>query len=219
MKKLYTLLVLLLCVGMNAQVIHDGGLEGLRLMTKVSDDLEKVQGSPYWTEDFRYGTIHIGEKEPIRAFLRYDVRDEVVQIKTDPNSEDIYQLSNRPDISYFVDNKKIVADQITSDSGKLSGLFIEHFNGEDYRLLEKLTVNVSEPVQATSSYGNDKPAQMTISNKLFVVTDKRAKEVRLKKRDIKKMFPSEPARNYISDNKIKEVEDLVALLMHLDLAQ
>ncbi len=216
MKIFSALFALLLSFGLHAQVI-DGGIEGLRLMTKVSEDLEKVHGSPYWFEEFQFGTISIKDKSPIKGFLRYDVQSEIIEIKTDQNSDEIYTLGNRSDVSYILNNKRIIADQISSDNGRVSGLFIEHFNGENYRLLEKMRVDISEAVQAKSSYESDKPARMEISSNFYLISDnKTAKEIRIKHRDLKKMFSSKHAKKFLSDNKIREVEDLVAFLEYME---
>lgn len=221
MRVFSAIITLLLGFGLNAQVINDGGIEGLQLMTKVSDDLFKVQGSPYLSDDFQYGILEIENKEPIKAFLRYDIHQDIVEIKMDPESEEIYSLANQKGVSYLLDNNKIIADQIFSDDGKILGLFIEHFNGENYRLLEKYKVSVSKPVQAKSSYESDKPAQMKKSSELYLLSkgSVNAENIRVKHRDVKKAFTSPVAKEYLSDNKIKELEDLVAFLKFLDVEQ
>lgn len=210
------LFTLLFCCTVNAQFI-DGGLEGLRLITKSSDDLNRVQGSPYLNENFQYGTVEIKDKQPMKAFLRYDVQTDQIEIKTDPESNDIYVLGNRPNVTYVMGNKTIIADRIPSENGILSGLFVEHYGGEKYRLLEKHRVDVSEAVKASSSYDSDKPAQMKVNSDFYVVVKGEApKLVRIKHKDVKKLFSSKTAKDYLSDHKIKEVEDLVAFLQFLD---
>ena len=222
MKVLSAFIVLLLGLGLNAQVINDGGIEGLQLMTKVSDDLYKVQGSPYLTDEFQYGTLEIDGKDPIQVFLRYDVQKDIVEIKMEPQSEEIYLLANQPTVSYKLNNNnKIISDQIYSSEGKISGLFIEHFNGEDYKLLEKHKASISKPVKAKSSYESDKPAQIKKSSEFYLKSpgSKTFQKIRIKHKDVRKAVSSSVAKDYLSDNKIKELEDLVAFLQYLEAGQ
>ena len=214
---LFILYILVGFTTVKAQVINKLGIDDLFLMTKDSDILNEVEGSPYWNKKFEYGTVTLGNKQPIKAFLRYNANNETVEIKTEQNSEEIYILPLNRNAKYMVANELFVYHEIYYDNKKISGYFIEHHNGEKYKLLEKPTITRSEAVKAKSSYESDTPARITIDSDFYIVSDRSSgKKVKIKNRDIKKAFPSQKAKKFISDHKIREKEDLIALLEFLE---
>ncbi|GAB2777579.1 hypothetical protein [Salinimicrobium soli] len=218
MKKYFLLLFAFIGLATGkAQVINDMGLEGLLLETKDSDILKTVEGSPYWNEDFRYGTVALGEKQPLKAFMRYNAEKETVEIKTAQESEKTYVLPLNRKAIYVIGDEVFLYDEIFYDNKKISGYFIEHYNGDTYRLLEKPVISRSRAVKANSSYESDKPAKIYVKSELYVVTEGSvAQEVRPKTKDIKKAFPSKRAKEFLSDHKIKEKEDLVSFLEFME---
>lgn len=201
----------------HAQVINDMGLDGLLLESKDSNILKTVEGFPYWHKDFKYGTVNLDEKQPLKAFMRYNAEKEIVEIKTEQESDKTYVLPPTKKAIYVIGNEVFLYDEINYNNIRISGYFIEHYKGNTYRLLEKPIISRSRAVKAKSSYESDKPANIKVKSNLYVVSEGGvAKEVRIKKREIKKAFPSKRAKEFLSDHKIRKKEDLIKLLEFLE---
>lgn len=201
----------------NAQVINDGGLEGLQLMTNISDDLGKIHGTPYLDEEFQYGTVVVPGKRAMNVFLRYNVQDENIEIKTQKNSPETYLLPANREVVYNIHNQTFVIDEIRYDGKRIAGYFIEHYDGENFRLLEKPVARISDAVKAKSSYEKDRPAEIKINSEFYIVDGQgKVENVRVKHRDVRKAFKSKPAKEYLSNNKIRSEEDLTSFVAFLD---
>lgn len=202
-----------------AQVIHDSGNHGLMLVkTKENENMRFVSGSPYLQSDFQYGTVMVKEKEPLKVFLRYNVLQDQVEIKTDVNSEEkTYLLPKKESTTYQIGSSTFGLDHVLYNGQRISGYFIERYNGQKLRLLEKPLAIVTEAVKAKTGYERDKPATIKIEEEYFIVNrDGKVEKVRLKHRDIKKAFRTDRAKNYLSENKIRSKEDLISFVSYMD---
>jgi hypothetical protein len=218
--KRYFLILLIFFVGRQGfgQVINDSGNHSLMLLTtKENARMNSVEGSPYLHEEFRYGTATIQGKEPLKVFMRYNVDQEQIEIKTDIKSEDIYVLPKDEKTLYEIGPEALVFDQISHNGKRIFGYFIEHFKGKNLRLLEKPVASLTEAVKAKTGYDRDRPAKIVIEEEFYVVNmNGKVKNVRLKHRDIKKTFNSPFAKKYLSNNKIRSEEDLISFVVYLD---
>lgn len=198
--------------------IHDGGNHGLMTVTlKKNENMNAVQGSPYLNEEFQRGTAVVDEKEPLNVFLRYDVSREIFEIKTEISSNEILMLPPNLKTEYHVAGDKFIYDNIRFEGKNINGYFKEHYSGKQFRLLEKPTVTITEPVEAKTGYEKDRPARIVIGEEFFVISnDGQVKNVSLKQRDVKKMFPSNIAKKYLKENKVRSIEDLAAFVAYLD---
>ncbi len=218
MKKLIFTIVLLTCWNnIEAQMIIEEGLNGVLIETKASSILEEMEGSPYLNEDFRPGEVNIEGKDVLKVFLRYDVSTEMMEIKTDLNDSKVYKLSPAINATYAISGDQFFYDQIQAEGDNFSGFFKIHYIGDNYSLLEKPIIDIKKAQKAKSGYEEDKPAQISIDSKYFITAESGAvHHVRIKHRDIKKIFESEKAKAYLKDTKIRSVEDLITFLKHLD---
>lgn len=200
---------------LQAQIYTEDGR--YELIGADNKDIFKASGSPYLNEEFIPGKIFFEGKPPLSVYLRYNIYNETIEIKSDPGSAETFKVSEREKATYELDDKKVIADQFFHDGKKVWGFFILHYEGDQYRLLEKPGIRVSPPVRSQSGYSDDKSAKMNIESSFFIV-DRSGEitKVRLKNKDIRKAFSSAAAKEYLSDNKIKEAEDLVAFLEHLE---
>lgn len=206
-------------VAINSQVaISDSGNHSLMLIsTKENPNLNKLNGSPYLQNEFQYGTVEIEGKEPLLVFLRYDVVQEQIEIKTDSDSDDVYVLPKNESAIYIIEGKTFIFDQIVANGNKVSGYFINYYDGETFKLLKKPFAKVNEAMKAKTGYDKDRPARIEIDEKYYVINQEgQVLDVRLRHRDIKKSFNSDRAKNYLSDNKIRSEEDLIAFISFLD---
>ena len=201
-----------------SQVINYSGDHSLMLVTtKEHSRLNSVEGSPYLDNAFQYGTAIVEGKQPLKVFMRYNVHEEQIEIKTDVNSEDIYLLPKMESTVYKLGPQTFILDLIVLNGKRISGYFIEHYHGENFRLLEKPVTTITEAVKAKTGYEQDKPARIVIEEEYYIVNNVgKIQNVRLKNRDIKKTFNSPQAKKYLSDNRIRSEEDLVAFISFLD---
>lgn len=218
MKTLTSILLVFVTSPIFSQVISDSGNHSLMLLTtKKSERMKKVEGSPYLDKDFQYGTATVEGKEPLKVFMRYNVNEEQIEIKTDIKSEDIYLLPKKESTVYQIGSEILVFDQVSHSGKRISGYFVEHFKGENLRLLEKPVAKLTEAVKAKTGYERDRPARIVIEEEYYVLNiNGEVKDVRLKHRDVKKTFNSQRAKKYLSDNKIRSEDDLVAFISFLD---
>ena len=204
-------------VDSKAQVALQDGQNLMLIPVKVNAAMERLDGSPYFNEDFVMGTVTLEGKDPLKVFVRYDAHQEQMEIKTDLQGEQVYSLPKKKSTIYEIGAKKFILDEIFHDNSRITGYFIEHYNGENFRLLEKPVVKVTEAIKARTGYDKDIPAKIVIEEEFYVLDDQgQIHNVRLKHRDIKKTFDSGNAQEYLSDNKIRSEEDFIAFVSYLD---
>lgn len=198
--------------------VGEGRLGNGFILTKAKD--LKVEGTPYLHEEFNRGKIYLQDKEPLEAYLRYNVLDEEMEVKIDQKSPEIYTFSSNRDVEYEIDYNKFSEKAITVDGERISGFFQELFAGNNVKLLSKAVAQVSEPVVAKSSYEKDRPGRISINERYFIVPqDGRTQEVEMKRRSLRKTFDSREVKEYLKDNKINSVEDLVEFARFYDSLQ
>lgn len=200
------------------QVFTDSGNHGLMtITTKEKEGGDDIVGSPYLNEEFQQGVIEIEGKGPLKAYVRYNVVSEQMEIKTNPVSQQTYMLPSGQRATYQIGDQTFVLDKITADGETFYGYFIEHYDGDNLRVLGKPTAKVSEAIKAQNTYQKDRPAEIQIEENYFIVLENGdAEKVRLRNRDLRKVFNSKPAKEYLSDNRIRSVEDLAAFARYYD---
>jgi hypothetical protein len=216
MKKIFLILITILGFAeSNAQIFTDDGR--YELIGKDNPEIFKATGSPYLNDDFTSGKIFFEDKAPLPVLLRYNVYNETIEVRPNLSSEEIFKVSDRVKAIYELDGLKMISDQFYYDNRKIWGFFIVHYEGDRFQLLEKPEIRVTRPVKSDSGYSDDKPARMKKTSSLYI-RDKEngVHQISLKHKDVKKFFTSAGAKEYLSDNKIKEIEDLVVLLNFLE---
>lgn len=197
--------------------LQDGMNQNLMLIPlKESTTLNDLEGSPYLQDDFTRGSVFIEDKEPLEVFLKYNVHQEQIELKPSLDSEETFLLPKKKDIVYQLGDERFVLDEIEFEGKKVFGYFIEHFNGENYRLLEKPTISVMEAVKAKTGYEKDQPARLVIESEFYLINDDKVQNISLRHRTIKKQFDTASAKSYLSDHKIRSTEDFVNFLSYLD---
>ena len=198
-----------------AQVFTEDGR--YELFGKDDPNLYKASGSPYLNDEFLPGKIFFEGKPDLPVQLRFNIYAENFEIKVDKTKREIYTINDWEKAVYEMNGQKFVSTSIEHDGRKIKGFFIEHYQGNNFTLYEKPEVKVIPPVRSESGYSEDESAKIKKSSSFYLVQKTgEVEELKLKQRDIKKAFTSPEAKKYLSDNKIKEVEDLVALLEHLE---
>ena len=214
-KKIFLLIGVFFFIQSHAQIVGENQLGNGFILTKEKN-LE-VEGSPYLNEEFNRGKIFIGNKEPLNVYLRYNVLDEAMEVKVDPQNEDIYTFSSNGKIQYELANGLFSKDMLTVDGEKIYGIFKELYAGNKIRLLEKSVAKKTEPVVAVSSYDSDKPGRIIIDQRYFVEdNDGMVREVETRNRTLKKVFRSKEVKKYLKDNRVRSVEDLQRFVRFYD---
>lgn len=201
-------------IGASAQ-INDGSGHSMQLLqTKKNENMNSIQGSPYLHDDFRFGTVTLDGKETLEVFLRYDVLNENMEIKTDKSDDKIFVLPLAKKAGYQIGADAFEFRSIIHEGKKIKGYFRQHHQGGNVSLLEKLSASLTEPVKAKTGYDKDKPAQIVIKEEYYLLfNDGSAKNVRLKEKDFKKALPASKAVNaYVSDHKVRSVDDFAKML-------
>lgn len=212
---LFTLLTLLVLANVQAQIFTDEGR--YELFGKDDPNLYKAVGSPYLNDEFLPGKIFFEGKPDLPVQLRFNIYAENFEIKVDKGKRDIYTVSDWENAIYEMDGKIFVSAEIHPNGRRIKGFFIEHFSGDQYKLLEKPEIKVTPPVRSDSGYSEDQPAKINKRSAFYIQKETgETVEVKMKHKDIRKEFNSAAAKEYLADNKIREVEDLIAFLEYLD---
>lgn len=177
----------------------------------------EMEGSPYFESDaFQRGKIQVGENELV-VYLRYDVGNERMEIKVNPEDSDSYQLPYVEDITYFLGGKKFVIERLKVQEKTVFGYFVQYYDGSGVSLYGKPLASFTEAQEAKTGYQSNKPARIDISEKYYVIhEDGTAEEVTTRSRDLRRAFDSEVARNYLKENRVRNVEDLAAFVAFYD---
>lgn len=215
--RILSFLIAIFCINsMLAQVENIGGYE-YRLVEKKSSVLEEVDGSPYLYDQFLYGSLQMKNQKPIKVFLRYNVAYEEFEIKLEQQTEKIFVIPIENNVKYMIGAETLILDKLIVNGEEVYGYFIELFNGNRYRLLKKPVVQVRDAVEAQNGFQENEPAKLKVLSDYYVLDNEGAtRKFRIKKRELKKAFPSSRAKKYLSKNKLKTYEDLVSFISHLD---
>lgn len=202
----------------SAQIHDSGGHSMMRITSKQSDILKDVKGSPYLYDDFMYGMITMEGKDPLRVLMRYDVNSETFEVKTEKESDDIYVLPLNKDTKYHLGTETYVYRTINFEGKEITGYFQTHFEGDNVSLLEKPSLTFTEAVKAKTGYDKDRPGEIKLNKNLYLVfKDGKVENVRLKEKDFEKAFSSSSTvKKYLSDNKLKTIEDFLKMLKWYD---
>jgi len=210
------LLLIIICFALSqaqGQVRTGGDAEFLMVINN-ENTVDKPVGSPYFPgEQFTLGTVKMEQRDPLIALLRYDVAQEVMEIKLRDNDSEVMKLVNNDRVIYEIGEREFVWNSLNVDGTVHTGFFVKYFDGNSIKLLGKPVAKLTEAVKATTGYGLNKPARIEIEELfLLVFNDGRVEEISLKERDLKKAFDSDKVNSFLKENKIKSVEDVVELL-------
>ncbi|RRO23201.1 hypothetical protein [Flavobacteriaceae bacterium 14752] len=81
----------------------------MKLKENAKFDISDIQGSPFLMEDFQMGYIVDTKSEnKAQTYLRYDVYNDVFEIRLDPNSESLKTLKRTPRYKYKIGNETFI---------------------------------------------------------------------------------------------------------------
>lgn len=172
-------------------------------------------GSPYVENDFTQGVImdENGKSQP--AYLRYNTVEDVVEIKMNKGEKETFVLPKITNLTYQLNGYTYVLDKLQTNEGKrLEGYFIKYHDGEKVKFYGRPMPDVTEAQPARTGYGKDKPAHLSVNMEYYITNENGVlQNVRIKEKDIKNALPSSSAIDqYLSENKVKSVEDVKRML-------
>lgn len=193
----------------------------LQILTRSNADNNKIEGSPFFEDQFKAGTLLEDDKRLLSGFFRYNVSEDKIEIKLKENAagNEVYFLPRFERYKYQLkDYSYLVGKYQTANNGILEGYIINYFDGEHVKLFGKPTAKVSASQEAKTGYGKAKPAQIYIDQVYYLqVNGGDLQEVRLKEKDFEELLDRKPAlKTYFKEHKIKELEDAKNLLSFYD---
>lgn len=176
----------------------------------------EVDGDPFFeSSDFQKGVVKVGENE-LNVFLRYDVGAERMEIKTDLEDPSTYQLPYERDIEYHFGGNTFSIDKLTVGGQTVFGYFIKYFQGSSVSLYGKPIASYIEGQKAKTGYQSDEPPSIKITQKFYVLFEDEVKEVRPRKSDLRKIFQSGIVRDYLKENSMKNLDDLLGFIRYYE---
>ena len=176
-----------------------------------------LEGSPYLKNNFQQGMVHIEDKQPYTAMLRYNAYQDEIQVKDDNG---ITSLFLRDYIWVELDGETFRIVDYQTKSGVSKGYFVE-LNTGNTRLLKRYEKEFREAEAASSSYSQDKPPRFEDRITYYLIEGEGpAQEIKLRKKDILEVLSSEEAASFVKEKKLKlkseeEVLQLIAAMNSL----
>lgn len=211
-------LAFLFPTSLHAQTNNSGNLGERLLITMKSNVPSEISGSHYLNEDFQKGKVLITGYDPLEAYLRYNVNTETFEVKLKKTGEAMYKLPVNPETKYYIGSDLYTYQKIYDNGKSILGYFLNHYKGEKVSLLEKPILNVTEAVKAETGYEKERPAQIRLQKKHYLIfQDGTVKNVDLKEKDFEKAFALTPeVKKYLKDNKLKSAEDFSGMVKWYD---
>lgn len=172
--------------------------------------LVKVEGSPYWNDEFVSGYIIRDGHDKVEVVLNYNVAKEQIEIQI-PGDKENFIVKRSNELEFLVQPYHYVYKRIkTAEDDYVQGYFLQYELGEIVFLVKPKVEIVPEAIPETS-YGKTKPAHYKKDEDYFLsVHDELFSEFKLKNRHLKKLFKGEvQVLKYLKDHRVKTEEDMV----------
>jgi hypothetical protein len=179
----------------------------------------QLAGSPFINEEFLPGRIIVDEKQYQEVYLRFNALKEVMEIKVRLGDQEVFLLPRTEKYTYVQNDKTFfIKDFITEDGEVLSGYWINYFQNPNILFMGKPVTKTTAAKAAETGYEKFKPAKVdTYVHYYLSLNNSPLKRVQLRQRDFKRIFQSQRMKEYFSNNKMKEVEDVVEMLKYYSL--
>lgn len=167
-----------------------------------NEKYNKYEGSIYLNNDFVFGSVlDIDNGTSKSAYLRYNILEDLVEIKLTPDS-DIRILPKMENIKYDFGNYSLVINEAVSEES----YYLEYYDKANLKFLAK-------PTLAATRIGSEIPESDNIliypDFKYFILKDDIMKEIDLKNKDLRRVFAGNTqAENYLRLNRVNNVEKI-----------
>lgn len=180
---------------------------------------ENLEGSPYLDENFTRGIINLGNKRIESMYLRYNVLNDQIEIKSQPDDEKIFILPKSDSVSYSINNYTYVSEKTRTKDGRvLFGYLKKLLELPNIVFFEKSSSYISPAQKDQTSYSQDRPAKIHITPHYYLgLGDKPVVEVDIREKDFRRLLGDAPGmENFFKENKIKDLNDVITMLRFYD---
>lgn len=194
------------------------GNSPLQLHTKTAINTD-IEGSPYFEDKFLPGIIEELNGDSQNAYLRYNVKNDEVEVKAGPSQNQVFILPRQEKFVYkFKDYSYVLGSYNVRDEGLIKGFVAMYYESENLVFIGKPFTKISEAQSAKTSYEKATPATLYIGIKYYLsVNGEKFQEIKLKDRDFKNQLnDSDLTNSYLKHHNIKEIKDAVNLLKFYD---
>ncbi len=217
--KIRLILILSLIVNFPAftqEIAHDYiSLQEQFVIVKDGNRDSKIEGSPYFEDEFLPGQISENGKQILSGFFRYNVVKDQIEIKINKKDKDVFILPRLKTYQYDLNKYSYSLKKFSTQDGELLlGYVVEYFDKGSVVFLDKPSVKVRPGEKAETSYGKNRPSRYRIRNRYYLgFKDKPLQEIKIRERDVDDQFKnSVQMENYFKSHKIKHIEDIVKML-------
>jgi hypothetical protein len=185
-------------------------------------DLSTVKGSPYENKNFQLGkAVNRTTGKPEDFYLRYNVYNDVIELKKSNASTDIGGLIKSEDIYAIINNREYhYKKYLDSKSKQKEGYFILLKKGKHSSLYLKKLKDFKDKVMPKDNFEKEKPATFTDDQTYYLQKGNVLVHVASRKKKFLEQYPeiSKDLGKYIKSEKInlKSEKDVIKLFSYLD---
>lgn len=185
-------------------------------------DLSTVKGSPYENKNFQLGkAVNREVGEPTNYYLRYNVYNDVIELKKNNSDTDIGGLIKSENIYAIINNREYhYKKYIDNKSNIKEGYFILLKKGNHSSLYLKKLKDFKDKVLPKDNFEKEKPATFTDDQTYYIQKGDVLVHVASRKKKFLEQFPeiSKELGKYIKSEKInlKQERDVIKVFSYLD---
>ena len=182
MKKITTLLTILICLATNAQIgsgFNPSDLSSISIYNSINTEsgkleLSEVNGSPFLNEEFSMGKIidQMNDKTT-QTYLRYNIFEDKIEIKPDLSDQKLFSLNRSINYEFVYQNKlvKLIQNNDLFENNNNGYLFVLFDSPNNINLYKRYYQDFIPPKEARTSYDTDKPAKLETNIKYLISSD------------------------------------------------
>ena len=159
-------------------------------------DINEISGSPFLNKNFNKGyVLNTNSNNKVQTYLRYDIYNDLFEIKLDSNSESLKTLERSVNYEYLLNGEKFVlieSSNVINENHYTTGngYVVELIPSIDrVGLYKRYSSKLIPGKKATSSYGKDTKPSIRNSVKYFLKLQEKFVQVEDHKRRILDAFP------------------------------
>ncbi|MEN8123861.1 MAG: hypothetical protein ABFR32_01940 [Bacteroidota bacterium] len=185
-------------------------------------DLSEVKGSPYEMDNFQSGkVINQNTGKPEIFYLRYNVYNDVIELKTEPNGKISNELIKSEKIYAIINNKEYRYKKYPDrNSNPKEGYFILLKKGNYNSLYLKKLKKFKDKILPKDNFEKEKPATFTDDKAFYIQKGDAFVEIPSRKKKFLEQYPkiSKELNKYLKSEKInlKSEKDLIQLFNYMD---
>lgn len=195
------------------------------------NDLSDVNGSPYWNDNYKKGSIYVKRKDDsATGYLRYRVFDDVFEYKdtTDLPVNEVFTLSRDRDVEMTLEGETFVWLMNLPAAGEgqpmkegYAMILEKGENENDVTLYKRFKMSYTPAQKKKNSFELPKKAQLKTDSYYILGVDYDLLMINPSRKKVTDAFPDHKAelQKYIKDNALKfkkknQEEDLVELVKY-----